>query len=68
MRYLIVLLLAGCSTTWRHETKSNQEFHQDAFNCSRAAAASVPRGGLPEDLQRNRMEEQCMRAQGWVSE
>lgn len=59
MRYLLVLMLAGCATQWNHATKTEQEMHEDAFRCERSAATQINPG------ERSQMFERCMYAQGW---
>ncbi len=64
MRCLFVLLLAGCaSSPWNHPSKGEQEFHQDALECERLAAATYP----PDmAFAMVGMQRRCMRAKGWV--
>lgn len=59
MRYLIVLTLAGCATQWHHESKTEQQMHEDAFRCERVAATQINPG------ERDQMFDRCMYAHGW---
>lgn len=59
MRYLILLVVAGCAGQWRHETKTEQQFHEDSFQCERVAATQINLGD------RMQMFDRCMYAHGW---
>lgn len=54
-----LVLLAGCSTTWRHPTKSSADFEGDLYRCEVDAAAQA------DPIFRRRMLERCLRSQGW---
>lgn len=58
-RFVIVLMLYGCAQ-WKHPTKSEQEFHADAYECERDAAAVRDRMYAME------MRKRCMRTKGWA--
>jgi hypothetical protein len=60
MRYLFVLLLvAGCSATFTHPTKSEADFQADVYECEKEAA-SVQEGAIYQ-----RMLERCLGLKGW---
>lgn len=59
MRYLLILVLAGCATHWQHATKNEQEMHEDAFRCEQVAATQINPG------ERSQMFDRCMYAHGW---
>lgn len=62
MRYLIVLLLAGCATKqggWEKPGATNQEFMRDRGDCvSRAFVA-------PAAYQQSAIITGCMQSKGW---
>lgn len=65
MRYLVVLLLAGCATTervWEKPGATQQEFAQDQGQCQ-AQGFGAPAG--PTSLQAAMMMNACMRGKGW---
>lgn len=65
MRYLIVLMLAGCASQWSHPDRTNEQFEADAFECRRIAYATVYEIGMAADIQRNELGKSCLRARGW---
>lgn len=60
MRYLVVLLLSGCAT-WVHQTKTEQEFHADRYECEKDAAP------VRDGLQAMAMQDRCMKIKGWTT-
>jgi uncharacterized lipoprotein YmbA len=65
---ICALLLAGCATTYQHETKSPQEFQVDAFECQRIAHATIRGPDFADELNRNALVDRCMQAKGWRPE
>ena len=62
MRYLIVILLAGCAPTiWNREGATEKDFNMDRGQCN-AQALSVPGA---TNLQRNAVFDNCMVGKGW---
>lgn len=59
MRYLFVLLLAGCSTVWTQPGTSEADFKRDAYECERDAAP------VRNGFQAMGMQERCMESKGW---
>lgn len=59
MRYLPILLLAGCSTTWVHPTKDEQDLKVDRYECNRDAMGA--------GVMSHSMFKMCMDARGWKS-
>jgi hypothetical protein len=65
MRYLMVLVLAGCATSWHHPSKGEQDFHKDRFACDEKATAAIPFLSGPFDDTREEFVRSCLRARGW---
>lgn len=66
MRYLMLLMLVGCATRFTHPTKSDLDFHTDAFDCERIAAATYPGPNWSDEISRGELGKRCMMARGWV--
>lgn len=64
MRFsLALLMLMGCAkAAWVHSNKSEQDYYKDVYQCERDAA--FVQGFLPKA----RMQDNCMKAQGWRQE
>ena len=60
MRYLLVLLLAGCGS-WQKPGGTQNDFISDRGFCE-AQADSVSRAGM---IQRNSVMENCLIGKGW---
>jgi len=58
-RYLIILLLAGCTTTFVHPTKTNAEYQRDIYECERDAAPAQEPGRV------RHLVISCMGVKGW---
>lgn len=56
MRYLFVLLLAGCARHYVHPDKE-RAFEADYYECQKEAA--------PQSHRRKEMIDRCMRLRGW---
>lgn len=67
MRYLLILLLAGCAThadpVWMKEGSTRADFDADLGYC-RAQAFSVP-GAMGNLLQVAMVQRSCMEGRGW---
>lgn len=60
MRYLVVLLLAGCSSgVWVQDGKTEQDRKRDLYACERDAAVVVDKGTKG-------MRRRCMESKGWT--
>lgn len=66
MRYVWLLMLAGCASQWAHPDRTNQQFSQDALDCERIAYATVFEIGLAGDILRNDLGKTCLRSRGWL--
>jgi hypothetical protein len=70
MRYLIVLLLAGCATqpqyVWVKPGATEADFNTDVGYC-RAQAFGVP-GAMGNLLQVAAVQSACMQGKGWNTE
>lgn len=60
MRYLLVLLLAGCATEWVQEGATEKDFRMADGQCN-AQALSANVGGFT----RMSIYEYCMQGKGW---
>lgn len=65
MRYVWLLMLAGCASQWWHPDRTNEQFEADAFECRRISYATVFEIGAAADIQRNEIGKSCLRARGW---
>lgn len=68
MRYLVVLLLAGCATTqtyWEKPGASQSDFQVDMGQC-RAQAFGVP-GAMNNLMQVAMVQSACMQGKGWYT-
>lgn len=64
MRYLVVLLLAGCATTehvWDKPGASEQDWHMDRGACNAQAASHAPLGSVQWAV----IFGSCMNGKGW---
>lgn len=61
MRYLVVVLLSGCTTQYAHPTKSDAEFQRDVYECERDAAPAARQPIVYE-----RMLDRCLEIKGWA--
>lgn len=81
---LAALLLAGCSTTWTHPSKSQQDFYRDNSQCMSMAGAGqaqpmMPGAGAVQSgynqgvamgaaANQKTMYEHCMFGNGWAKQ
>lgn len=62
MKYLFVLLMAGCSTHYVQAGKTSQDFERDLHECERDFAAMYDRLAAEIRIER------CLKAKGWRPE
>lgn len=70
MRLLLALSLAAvfgaCAPrVYTHATKGTQEFHQDYSKCAAQAGQACGHGEYSRNC-KNRMEDSCLRGEGWA--
>ena len=59
MRYLLVLLVAGCTTRFVYTPEQEGKYRQDSFYCEQIAAKQMNPGDKAQ------MWDSCMYAAGW---
>jgi len=59
MRWFLVLLLTGCSTTYMQPGKSEGDFQRDLYECEKDFAAMADRWVARHQVDR------CLKVKGW---